>query len=134
MAQVIRPTALIVDNDARQRELIGPLFEEAGLDIIGVASSEEAVNMLRVNAYKIVLIVAAMDLPSFMDGARLAVYAQQWPWISVVITSYDPPSEEQLPHPAVIMPKQWLPLNMLVQAQKAIAAASCDMVGRLPKL
>src|SRR5215468_11034546 len=88
MAQVIQPTALIVDADTQQRELIGTLLEEIGLEVIGVASSEGAVNMLRVNAYKIVLIVAAMNLPSFMDGVRLANYAQQWPWIRVVVTSY----------------------------------------------
>jgi CheY-like chemotaxis protein len=134
MGQAARPTALIVDNDAQQRELIGTLLEETGLDVIEVASSEEAVNVLRVSAHKIVLIVAAMNLPSFMDGARLAIYAQHWPWIKVIVTSYDRQSEEQLPRPAVVMPKPWLPLNMLIHAEQAIAAARHDLVGRLPKM
>src|ERR1700730_13563285 len=134
MARTIRPTALIVDDDSQERELIGILLEEAGLDAITVASSEEAVNVLRVGARKIVLIVAAMNLPSFMDGARLAIYAQQWPWIKVVVTSYDRQSDEQLPRPAVVMPKPLLPLNMLIHAEKAIAAARHDLVGRLPKV
>ena len=103
MGEAIRPTALIVDDDAQQRELIGALLEETGLEVVEVASSEEAVNMLRVGARKIVLIVAAMHLPSFMDGARLAIYAQQWPWIKVIVTSYDRQSAEQLPRPAVVM-------------------------------
>jgi len=133
MGQAIRPTALIVDDDAQQNELIGTLLEETGLDVIQVASSEEAVNVLRVGAHKIVLMIAAMDLPSFMDGARLAVYAQQWPWIRVVVISYDRQPAEQLPHPAVVMRKPWLPLNMLIQAEKAIAAASHDLGGRVPK-
>ncbi len=46
----LRPTALVVDADAQQRELIGILLEERGLDIIRAASSEEAVNVLRVSA------------------------------------------------------------------------------------
>jgi CheY-like chemotaxis protein len=133
MAQVIQPTALIVDADTQQRELIGTLLEETGLEVFGVASSEEAVNMLRVNAYKIVLIVAAMNLPSFMDGVRLANYAQQWPWIRVVVTSYEQ-SEEPPPHPTVAMHEPWLPLNMLIQAEKAIAGARHDMVSRSPKM
>ena len=134
MGKAIRPTALIVDDDARERELIGILLEESGLDVIEVASSEEAVNLLRVSARKIVLIVAAMDLPSFMDGARLAIYALQWPWIKVIVTSHEHQSVERLPRPAVVMPKPWLPLNMLIHAEKAVTAASHDLVGRIPSV
>ncbi|HLK81889.1 MAG TPA: response regulator [Xanthobacteraceae bacterium] len=122
-----------MDADAQQRELIGILLEERGLDIIRAASSEEAVNVLRVSARQVVLIVTAMNLPSFMDGARLAIYAQQWPWIRVVVTSQDEDAMEELPHPAVIMHKPWLPLNMLVQAEKAMATAHHDLVGRGPR-
>ncbi len=129
----IRPTALVVDAEAQQREWIGILLEESGLDVIRAASSEDAVNVLRVCAREIVLIVTAMNLPSFMDGARLAIYAQQWPWIRVVVTSHDQDFAEQLPHPAVAMHKPWLPLNMLIQAEKAMAAANRDLVGRLPR-
>ena len=43
----IRPTALVVDADAQQRELIGILLAESGLDVIRASSSEEAVNALR---------------------------------------------------------------------------------------
>jgi len=133
MGQTIRATALIVDDDAGQRELIGTLLEETGLEVVEVASSEQAVNELRVGAHKIVLMVAAMHLPSFMDGARLANYAQQWPWIRVVVTSDDRQSGDELPHPAVVMHKPWIPLHMLIQAEKAIFAASRDLVGRAPK-
>lgn len=134
MRKVIRPSALIVNDDAKQRELIGTLLEETGLEVIEVASSEEAVNRLRVGAQKIVLIVVAKSLPSFMDGPRLARHAQQWPWIRVVVTSYDQQSEEPLPHPAVAMHEPWLPLNMLIQAEKALTASRHDMVGRLSKM
>jgi len=133
MRRAIRPTALIVDDDAHERELIGILLEERGLDVILVASSEEAIGVLRSGARKIVLIVAAMNLPSFMDGARLAIYAQQWPWIRVVVTSHGEDAVEPLPHPAVVMPKPWLPLNMLIQAEKAMATGHHDLVSRGPK-
>jgi CheY-like chemotaxis protein len=126
----IRPTALVVDADAQQRELIAILLAESGLDVIQAASSEEAVNALRDSARQIVLIVTAMNLPSFMDGARLAIYAQQWPWIRVVVTSQDDDVAEGLPHPAVIMHKPWLPLNMLIQAEKAVATGHNDLVSR----
>jgi len=122
MGQAIRPIALIVDDDTQQCDLLGTLLEETGMDVIEVASSEEAVNVLRVSANEIALIIAAMRLPSFMNGARLAIYAQQWPWIRVVVTSDDLQSPEQLPHPAVVMHKPWMPLNMLMEAEKAIAA------------
>src|SRR5215471_18961054 len=134
MGQAVRPTALIVDNNAQQRELLGTLLEEIGLEVIDVASSEEAVNVLRVSAHKVVFIVAAMNLPSFMDGARLAIDAQQWPWIKVIVTSYDQQSAEHLPRPAVGMHEPWLPLNMLIHAETAIASARHDLGSRLPKL
>jgi CheY-like chemotaxis protein len=133
MARAIRPAALIVDDDTQQNELIGTLLRETGLEVIQAVSSEEAVNILRVSARKIVFLVAAMELPSFMDGARLAVYAQQWPWIRIVVISYEQPAE-QLPHPAVAMRQPWLPLNMLIQAEKAIAAANHDLPDRAPKV
>jgi CheY-like chemotaxis protein len=122
-----------VDDDPLQRELIAILLEETGLDVIPAASSEEAVNVLRISARKIVLIVTALDLPSFMDGVRLATYAQQWPWIRVVVTSHDEDVAEELPHPAVVMRKPWLPLNMLIQADKAMATGHHDLVGPIPK-
>jgi CheY-like chemotaxis protein len=124
MGRAIRPVALIVDDDTEQHELIGALLEETGLQVIEVASSEEAVNTLRTRAREIVLIVAAMHLPSFMNGARLAIYAQQWPWIRLVLISDDQQSMDQLPRPAVVMQKPWLPLNVLIHAEKAIAVAN----------
>ena len=124
MGRAIRPVALIVDDDTEQHELIGALLEETGLQVIEVASSEEAVNTLRTRAREIVLIVAAMHLPSFMNGARLAFYAQQWPWIRLVLISDDQQSMDQLPRPAVVMQKPWLPLNVLIHAEKAIAVAN----------
>src|SRR5437016_1189797 len=109
MGRAIRSIALIVDDDARQRELLGTLLEETGLEVVEVSCSEEALDVLRVSAQDIVLVVAAMRLPSFMDGARLAAYAQQWPWIRMVVTSEEEESTERLPHPAVVMHKPWLP-------------------------
>jgi CheY-like chemotaxis protein len=123
MGQAIRSIALIVDSNTYGRELTGTILEEAGLEVVEVDSSEEAVNMLRVGAHEIVMIVVAMELPRFMNGARLATYAEQWPWIRVVVTSDDLQSAD-LPPPAVLLHNPWLPLDMLIQAEKAIAAAS----------
>ena len=121
MGQAIRSVALIVDDDEHHRASIRILLEETGLEVIEVSSAEAAINMLRVGAHAIVLIVTAMQLPSFMDGARLAAYAARWPWIRVVITSDDLHSDDELPYPTVAMPRSWRPLDMLVEAEKAIA-------------
>jgi CheY-like chemotaxis protein len=124
MGQAIRSVALIVDDDEQQRASIRILLAETGLEVIEVSSAEAAINMLRVGAHAIILIVTAMQLPSFMDGRRLAAYAAQWPWIRVVVTSVDLHSDDELPYPAVPMPKSWRPLDMLVEAGKAIAFAN----------
>jgi len=45
------------------------------------------------------LIVAAMNLPSFMDGATSCNLCAAMPWIRVVVTSHDDDVVEQLPTP-----------------------------------
>ena len=121
MGQAIRSIALIVDDDEQQRVSIRMPLAETGQEVVEVSSAEEAINLLRVGAHAIVLIITSMQLPSFMDGARLAAYAARWPWIRVVITSDDLHSDDELPYPAVAMPRSWRPLDMLVEAEKAIA-------------
>ena len=122
MGQSTRPIALIADPDTEQREFVGPLLEETGFEVIEVMAAEQALDILRTRAHAIVLIVAGMDQPSFLDGKRLALCAQRWPWIRVVVTSDD--SIDRLPPPAVAMPKPWLPLHMLIEAEKALAAGA----------
>jgi CheY-like chemotaxis protein len=124
MGQAIRSIALIVDDDEQQRVSIRILLAHTGLEVVEVSSAEEAIKMLRVGAHSIILIVTAMQLPSFMDGARLAAYATQWPWIRVVVISDDLHSDEKLLYPAVAMPRSWCPLEMLVEAGKAITFAN----------
>jgi CheY-like chemotaxis protein len=124
MGQAIRSIALIVDDDEQQRVSIRILLAHTGLEVVEVSSAEEAIKMLRVGAHSIILIVTAMQLPSFMDGARLAAYATQWPWIRVVVISDDLHSDEKLLYPAVAMPRSWCPLDMLVEAGKAITFAN----------
>lgn len=124
MAQAIRPNiALIVDDDVDQRGLIGVLLEETGFEVVEVATSAEAVNILRSIAHKVILIVAAMQLLRFADGARLAAYAQQWPWIRVLITSDEQQCPDQFSYATAFMSKPWQPLDMLIQAEKIVVSA-----------
>jgi len=123
MAQAIRPNiALIVDDDENQRGLIGVLLEETGFEVVEVDSSAEAVNILRNSAHKVILIVAAMQLLRFA-GARLAAYAQQWPWIRVLITSDEQQCPDQFSYATAFMSKPWQPLDMLIQAEKVVVSA-----------
>jgi CheY-like chemotaxis protein len=124
MAQAIRPNiALIVDDDENQRGLIGVLLEETGFDVVEVDSSAEAVNILRNSAHKVILIVAAMQLLRFADGAHLAAYAQQWPWIRILITSDERQCPDQFSYATAFMSKPWQPLDMLIQAEKVVVSA-----------
>jgi CheY-like chemotaxis protein len=46
MAQAIKPTALVVENDEMQRTLVSTLLEESAMNVIQCESAEAAVYVL----------------------------------------------------------------------------------------
>ena len=69
----------------------------------------------------IALIFADVRLPGLLDGVDLARRVKAlWPHISMVVTSgYAARRPEALPDNVVYMPKPWLALDVLMQAEQA---------------
>jgi hypothetical protein len=64
-----------------------------------------------------------VNLPGKLNGIDLAlVAAHSWPWIRVVVTSggMNRPLGD-LPRSATFMPKPWRALEVLVEAERAVA-------------
>jgi CheY-like chemotaxis protein len=117
--------ALIIEDDRELRALAVALLEETDLRVVEASSAEEALQYLRYNAGDVALLFADVRLPCLMSGADLARNVRlKWPWIRTVLTSGAPLEEdldEALRH-VRFMPKPWLALDVLIEAEKAAQA------------
>ena len=120
-----RPIALIVEDDASVRELAATLLEESELRVVECEDAEQAFASLCREGEDITLIFADVRLPGLLDGVDLAQRARvMWPHITMVVTTGYPGARlDALPENVVYMPKPWLALDVLKQAEHAANGA-----------
>src|SRR3954469_7818122 len=116
-----RPVALIVEDDPLVRELAAALLEESELRVVECEDAEQAFASLCKYGEETALIFADIRLPGLLDGVDLAQRAKVlWPHITMVVTTGYPGARlEALPDNVVYMPKPWLALDLLMQAEHA---------------
>jgi len=116
-----RPVALIVEDDPLVRELAAALLEESDLRVVECEDAEQAFASLCKYGEEIALIFSDVRLPGLLDGVDLAQRARvMWPHIRMVVTTGYPGTRlEALPDNVVYMPKPWLALDVLMQAEHA---------------
>jgi two-component system, cell cycle response regulator CpdR len=114
-----RATALIVEDDHSQREIITLLLEESDYDVIQCESAEAAEVVLQKNGGAIALMLTDVNLAGYMNGVELAHIAKQrHPGLDVVVTSGRPLSQA-LPDGVKFWSKPWAPLDLLREAEIA---------------
>jgi CheY-like chemotaxis protein len=113
--------ALIVEDDPIVRELAAALLEESDLRVVECEDAEQALAELCRHADEIALVFTDVRLPGLLDGVDLALRAKVlWPQITMVVTTGYPGERVQaLPDNVVYMPKPWLALDVLRQAEHA---------------
>jgi len=120
-----RSVAVVVEQDHEQRAMAVVLLEETELDVIECDTAEDALKTMdnAMAADRIALAFVNMRLPGSMDGVEFAqVVKRQRPDVQVIVTSRKPGRRiEDLPEGAVHMAKPWLPLNLLIHAERARA-------------
>src|SRR3979409_250412 len=105
-----RGTALIVEDDAMQREMICLLLEESDFRVIECDSAEDA---------ELVLERDGASLSLRMTGVELAHIAKRCnPELDVIVTS-GRPLQQQLPAGAKFWSKPWVPLDVIREAERA---------------
>ena len=119
------PIALIVEDDPELRALAGALLEESDLRVVACEDAEQAMAALARDGDDIVLVFSDIRLPGLLDGVDLARRVKKvWPHIAMVVTSgYATTRPEALPASVTYMPKPWLALDVLVQAERAATRA-----------
>jgi len=72
MAQAVKPTALVVENDEMQRTLVSMLLEEGEMYVIQCDSAEAAVHVLDQSGGRLSIMLTDVELAGAMDGIELA--------------------------------------------------------------
>ena len=116
-----RATALVVEDDAMQREMIAVLLEESDYDVIQCESAEAAELVLDRMGSTLSLLMTDVNLAGRMTGADLAAIAhERHPSLDVVVTS-GKPLNGSLPDGVKFWAKPWAALDVLREAELAQA-------------
>jgi DNA-binding NtrC family response regulator len=123
MGQALLPDALIVEDDADQRQLAAALLEESQLHVIECESAEAAVAVMQQRGERIALVLADIRLPGLIDGVDLACLVRKhWPHAKVIITSGDPGDRlTDLPAGSCYLDKPWRALDLLIAAEEVLS-------------
>jgi two-component system, cell cycle response regulator CpdR len=115
-----KPIALVVEDDALQREYAVVLLEECEMGVIQCDSAEAALRALEKLGSCISLILTDVNLAGHMDGLELARAAKdRYPEIHVIVTSGAP--RAGLPEGAMFLAKPWRALDILREAERSMA-------------
>lgn len=118
MKDTVRHTALVVEDDAMQRELVSVLLEECDMAVIQCESAESAEVVLERVGGNLSMIFADVNLAGAMTGTELAVIAKsRFPNLTVILTSGS--HAPVLPAGAMFMQKPWLALDILREAERS---------------
>jgi CheY-like chemotaxis protein len=115
-ATPFKPIALVVEDDAIQREYAVTLLEESEMGVIQCASAEAALGVLEKMGGCLSLMFTDVNLAGAIDGLELARFAKaNFPNIHVIVTSGTP--RAGLPDGAKFLAKPWRALDVLREAE-----------------
>ncbi len=118
-ATPFKPIALVVEDDQIQRELVALLLEECDMGVIQCESAETALEVLDKLGTSLSMLYTDVNLSGSMNGVDLArIATKDYPDIHVVVTS-GKALPKDLPHQALFMPKPWLTLDLLREAERS---------------
>jgi DNA-binding NtrC family response regulator len=114
-----RPTALVVEDDQDQRELVSLLLEECDMAVIQCETAESAEVVLERVGGNLSMIFTDVKLAGTMSGAELAELAKdRFPDLTVIVTSGS--EAPRLPAGAMFMQKPWRALDILREAERSM--------------
>ena len=116
--------ALVVESDDEARALAATLLEETELSVLECTSAEAALSILQRQGERVAFVFADEVLAGPRNGRDLAhSVATLWPHVHVVVTTSDTKRADDLPSGVRALRKPWRGLDVLLAAERAIAAA-----------
>ena len=117
------PIALVVEDEASVRDVAVVLFEESEMRAIPCDTAEKAFAELCRHGDETAVLFADIRLAGLMDGVDLAYRVRRmWPHVRIILTSGYANTMADMPDNVVYLPKPWLALDVLMQAERAAAA------------
>ncbi|MDN4988347.1 response regulator [Bradyrhizobium arachidis] len=110
----IRPTAIVVEDDDIQREMLALLLEQSNFDVLQCEDAETAALALKVRHPS--LVVTDINLVGKMDGVDLAHFAKQHNADMRIIVISGRPLPRPLPPGAKFFTKPVYPTMLLAEA------------------
>jgi two-component system cell cycle response regulator CpdR len=111
-----RQTAVVVEDDEIQRDLIAVLLEESDFDVIQCEDAETA--SLAIKMRHPSFLITDIVLSGKMDGVELAHFAREHrPQMKVVVISGQAPQSE-LPDGVRFLAKPFYPISLLREAAR----------------
>src|ERR1700761_7630953 len=108
-----KPIALVVEDDAHQRESIVTLLEESEMDVISCESGEAAALVLDHVGGCVSTLLTDVNLAGTMNGIELAkIEHQRYPALRIIVISANP-RVSRLPDGTQFIAKPWQPLELL---------------------
>ncbi len=105
--------ALVVEDDAFQRESIVTLLQESEMQVIQCESGEAAELVLEHVGGCLAALLTDVNLAGTMDGIELAQIARQrFPELRIIVISASP-RVSRLPDGTQFIAKPWRPLELL---------------------
>ena len=110
-ASPFKPIALVVEDDEM-------LLEESEIGVIQCESGEAALRVLEKMGGCFAMLFTDINLAGQIDGVELAHFVRQrFPEMRVIVTS-GAGAGRSLPDGATFMPKPWLALDVLREAER----------------
>ncbi len=107
--------AVVVEDDAEQRDLLGAIFEESEVKVLSCGTADEAVRLMEKVGERTVFMFADIS-----NGGGLAREVEnRWPHTRLVTTASDVSAR---PRRTRRIAKPWRALDLIVELERAIAA------------
>jgi CheY-like chemotaxis protein len=111
-AQMSNFVALVVEDDALQREVVSELLRDNGLEVVECSTAEAAELVLASTGTELLALVTDVYLAGEMSGVELAEYAKRrFPRLNVVMVSGKGPP--YVPQDAHFFLKPYRPKDLL---------------------
>ena len=118
-ASPFKPIALVVEDDAMQRELAALLLADCEMGVVQCESAEVALKVLVRLGPSVSMMLTDVKLAGKIDGLELAQFTHEnYPAIHVVVTS-GLALKRSLPETATFMPKPWVARDLMREAERS---------------
>lgn len=121
-AKLPQATVLVVEDNPLIRDDAVSMLEDAGFAVVELDSADSALAYVHEQLGQVAAVFSDVEMPGRIDGFELAkAITENWPGITMLVTSGGRNLPSDFPPRARFMPKPWLPREVLATIGEAVA-------------